>query len=365
MPSVATEIQVAMVFPVEEANFPWQEMNRLVRPVFLNSFEDISKDDVLREAINGKRIEISFHPDCVEVTFGVRPANAGHIPFLISEICNHAKFDQSDLNHELDLNQFYRSSVHDVAFWGPEIRFKKVDAPALSRWLSGALNGPGQVFVSGPPEIAPLKNEIDSDFTAHRAMLSLDRAIQFTSADEASNTSDAKVISSTRQLHAPSTDELNAQLLSLFAFGAGKGSLLFQVLRQKLALSYDQRAVLEGAASGFRVRLFAIGDRATSADDISSANKLLSEGIDHLTSDDLNHALMLADFQLHHTNGLNPLTGLGFSADSELSLRAYWQLKLGTEFSPEALLSGLKAVTLDQLKSAMKQCLPLVQEPGS
>jgi len=157
----------------------------------------------------------------------------------------------------------------------------------------------------------------------------------------------------------PDDKTLPAKLLALIALGSGKSSTLFQDIREQKALSYRQEGVLWPTHDGFVPRLL-MQIKALSHDDetseLSDVRKILLGDIDKWDAGTLTRGQGFASALVEEGVDFSPLyfrpsSPLGSSVEDQTLLAAYWQMKAGTPWNPDAWTDGFKSVDLATLKA--------------
>lgn len=154
---------------------------------------------------------------------------------------------------------------------------------------------------------------------------------------------------------------LSTRFLSLVALGAGKGSSLFRTTRQKQGISYRQEALMYPSPDGWQPRLILLtlagADLKKTAEDVRAG---LIEDVKGWTDADRLRALGMADAILNRGVESSPFGWMGAidsSLDNRTFLRAYWRMKTGTEWDPEALMRQMRMVTLEDLRDTTLETL--------
>jgi hypothetical protein len=148
-----------------------------------------------------------------------------------------------------------------------------------------------------------------------------------------------------------------ARLLGLYALGSGKGSSLFRVCRQRHAWSYRQEAYLWSVGQGWEPRLFVAMIPTPEAESrMQTLRKELLADVDAWTEDDRSRALGVAESTLLRGLPYGPLL-LGdappdLTPESRIEMAAFWQVKTGTPWDPQALYQSMSSVSLADMKAA-------------
>jgi hypothetical protein len=152
---------------------------------------------------------------------------------------------------------------------------------------------------------------------------------------------------------------LPTQLLILSALGSGKGSSLWQVMRESLGVSYRQEAVLWPTRTGFQGRLVWLQRQGDGLEIAKIVRSELLAAVDRWEEGDLQRAVQflegclqtgLAAFPLY----VSPSHSITDSLADQAFLAAYWPKKTGSAWNPVALLSAAKQLDVKELKSEAK-----------
>jgi hypothetical protein len=154
-----------------------------------------------------------------------------------------------------------------------------------------------------------------------------------------------------------------SRLLAVFALGVGKGSTLFQVPRESLALSYRQELLLWPTVKGFRTRMI----MAFSNPDFvpQQAEEIRSEmlkSVNSWTEADRVRAIGAAEGLFVYGIGVSPFavtgqTTMGESLERDTFLRAFWFSKSGKDWNPFSYFDTLRLVDLPTLKETANDLL--------
>jgi predicted Zn-dependent peptidase len=151
-----------------------------------------------------------------------------------------------------------------------------------------------------------------------------------------------------------------SMLLAVFALGSGKGSSLFRIAREELALSYRQEAILWPSEGGFETRLLV---RTTQKQPgLEELRTALLKDVESWTEAERSRALGMAEAVMLRSLPFSPLYlssrgPLSDSLSDRTFLAGYWTLKTGAPWNPIEMLANMRAVPLDALKSAARSIL--------
>lgn len=145
-----------------------------------------------------------------------------------------------------------------------------------------------------------------------------------------------------------------ADILAVFALGAGKESAAFRVLREQQGLCYLAQCFLWPTRDGWRPMMMLGGSAAVP---LESVRKFLGEDIAKWDESRLRQAKAMAATSFASYNPMSPVlvaprTRYSGGAVDRVTWTAYWGLQNLTNLSPEAVLADLQAVKLDELKAA-------------
>jgi hypothetical protein len=156
---------------------------------------------------------------------------------------------------------------------------------------------------------------------------------------------------------------ISTELLAVIALGSGKGSTMFEKLREEQGWSYRQEAVLWPTVGGFVPRfIMASGDK-TPGPELAKAMKLkMLEGVQAWMDSDLARARGMAEGIMNRGFEMSPLYfnpswPVTESLDDQVFLRGYWRMKTGQAWDPKKLLGQMAAASLQEVKDAASDML--------
>jgi hypothetical protein len=154
-----------------------------------------------------------------------------------------------------------------------------------------------------------------------------------------------------------------ASLLALFALGVGKGSSLYQVVREKLGYSYFQQAILYPTLKGWVARLWIVRKTEESPDKwTQEVKKELQEQLAAWNENHRKRALGMVAGVLFHEVEANPFW-VGFTKLQlhnplhQATWRGLMRLTSSGSTTPSDLFQWMEAVTLTDLKTKALELL--------
>ncbi len=154
----------------------------------------------------------------------------------------------------------------------------------------------------------------------------------------------------------PKSDpNLAAVFVGLSILSHGKEAVLFKVVRERLAMTYRQEAVLTAAPEGWIIRLKWGGDSKT---DRLAMKEALVSAVNELSEGDLTRAIRLLESGM---KGVFPLTYLQVGPeDTETgrigspAWKSYWRFKTGRDWNEEQFLQQAQMARLEEMKDLLK-----------
>jgi len=333
-------------------------VNHLLADTLLDDSERYSKRELLDLLSAGTRLRCDWTPDEIRIQMGVEPSDLAAAMDAIKQIFTHATFPAEDLQAIKDDAPFRHPGFWDLGLYPERDDTKYVDRRDV-------LDAYHRLFIPSNVWIG-----FGGDFAAGKAVAAWNTdpnpwPIVKTSTWYPDKTAGQDVRSdstgvTTLRLDSPSFPANDAafptKLLALYALGVGKGATEFQVLREQMRWSYRQEVMLMPTASGFEMSAMMAmnaGDKtAPSAEQMRDA---LLKGVAAWTQADLDRAVAMA--QVDFTRGLDGsplyLCGdwpIGQSLEDRTFLAAYWLMKTGSPFDSDALLAGMRASRLEEVR---------------
>lgn len=151
---------------------------------------------------------------------------------------------------------------------------------------------------------------------------------------------------------------MSTQLLAVVALGSGKGSAMFETLREAQGWSYRQEAVFWPTEKGFVPRLImASGDKTPPAELVKAMKQQLLDAVNAWTDANLDRARGMAEGILTRGLQMSPLYfNPGWPIEDNLHdrtfLAGYWRMKTGRAWDPKKMVGEMTLVDLAELKEA-------------
>ncbi|MBS1725808.1 MAG: insulinase family protein [Armatimonadetes bacterium] len=156
-------------------------------------------------------------------------------------------------------------------------------------------------------------------------------------------------------------DNMPLYFLAANALGVGKESILWQIAREEMGLSYRQESFLLPTDEGWRFRMaFATDDQGVKPETIAKLREKIRASCAALTQADLDHAIGLGKGYLKNSIPTMPLIlGIGSAVtndpNDQLYLRHYWLSKFGFVWSADSLYGQMQTAKLEDLKKLLLQ----------
>ena len=150
------------------------------------------------------------------------------------------------------------------------------------------------------------------------------------------------------------------KLLAMVALGSGKGSSLFRVVRERMALSYRQDALLWPTSGGWRANLILglqpMSGNAEYLAKLGEIKETLLSDVSAWSEADLQRAQGYATALVTRGGEASPLFfryAGPFTSDvyGQTMMAAYWKMKTGSEWDAQALSEAFTNVSLEQLRA--------------
>jgi hypothetical protein len=311
----------------------------------------------------GESMRCSMSPDHFRIQLEVPKDQLQLGGDIMNDVLRHARFDLDTLTTELD---HVTSRQRD--YWSETIQPWNLSFTRISQ--KDVIDFYGRVFrpenvtiaISGPFAVGEGEaalNHYMADWTLPKPKLYRDYS------DVPKTLAQHSFPITTLDIHGSQytagDDMFPQQLLAATALGVGKWSSMHRILREKLAMSYRQEAVVLPTPLGFETHLVVVLDPLSSTSSEPIKKALLD---DVATWDDSirdraigmaqSYLLQEAPVNPLYFDGTRPITG---SLEDQTFLQAYWQQKANTTWNAMRLLIMMKKVSLADLKKTASDLL--------
>lgn len=316
-------------------------------------------------AAAGDQVKVILMPDEMRIQIGVLPEDVKPGLRFLNNILRRSHLPEDELNRQISEDSARKKGLWETAVepWGSDLRrvrrsdvvdfYHRICRPDNTTIVVGGKVTPGE-----PQEIW---SQIASDWKAERIprwLLEPGDAAPIRRVDGSEN-----VIELYGEEFPGGDVAIASKLLSIIALGSGKGSVLFEKVREEMGLSYRQEAILWPTPKGFRPRfIIASGDPRPLPELVDAVRKQMLSSIEAWTEDDkvraigMSHAIIdlgcpMSPFYFH------PYYPLGDNLHDQTFLRAYWRLKTGREWDADHLMDQMSKVSLQDMKDTAKQMI--------
>ncbi len=153
------------------------------------------------------------------------------------------------------------------------------------------------------------------------------------------------------------------KLLAIIGLGSGKGSAMFERLREGKGWSYRQEAILTPTLDGFTPRMIMASTDKTAPFEMAKGMKeeLLAavaewKDADVVRARGMAEGILLRGLELSPLY-FNPYWPVTTSLHDRTFMAAYWPMKTGTEWDAKKLLAQMALVSTDDMKAAATSIL--------
>jgi|GEM_PF-3484585 len=328
-------------------------VNQVIGETLLAGTRDYGKADFdALTGSTGNRIRCEVLPDAIHIWFSIRPSDAVSLPNLLDNLLFHASLNEDDLNKSISNLKNQNWDYWKSALYPAILPFSDIRVHDITDEYSILCN-PSRIFVTikGPVEFANLPAKINA-LVEQEPALQPPRHLRDPLPYEFKKANSRPLDSLTLVGNPIQVNkDFPANLIAMFCLGSGKGSILFQSVRQKLGWSYRQEADFIGSCEGLRPTIVVI--LKTSHDILGRSMELRKEitgAINALTEQDRMRAAAMAEAVLTRSVGMNPLDSISEDSDSELFLDSYWRMKTGSDWDADQLIRQMDQIPLDDLK---------------
>ncbi|HVT13831.1 MAG TPA: insulinase family protein [Fimbriimonadaceae bacterium] len=306
----------------------------------------------------GDSVRVMLMPDELRIQMGVLPVDMKSAIGYIDQVLRNAEFPEDSIKKAIGEIPYRRKSLWSWALQPAKVDFRGVHRADIVD-LYHKICRPENVWLAVGGSVKP--GEADQYWTDKNADWKVGRpptpSLDRTPAAEITSLPGREATVELRGKEIVGNDpSMPTQLLAIIALGSGKGSAMFQVLREAQGWSYRQEAVLWPTEAGFVPRLImASGDKTPPAELAKSMKQQLIDAVNAWTDADLNRARGMAEGIL--TRGLemsplyfNPGWPIETNLHDQTFLHAYWRMKTGLDWDAKKLVGEMTLIGLAELK---------------
>ena len=330
---------------------------RIIGEALLDDTRDYGHQELIQfTAPTGELIRCEVLRDSIHVWFAIRTADAGALPGIIDNLLFHASLHQNDVQKALKRLEKTEEGYWHLGYGGEILPFRDVRLRDL-RISYRHIALPRNVFisVSGTKSLAYLKRKIES-VVANESSIAAGYFARDPLAPEFLTTGSRPIdsIAFIMPVVHPEVEGFTTDLLTMFALGSGKGSILFKDLRQKAEWSYRQEAFFESDLKGLRPIVEIASTHVHNPNkEASQARLIISQAIDHLSKTDVERAVAMAKAVFRRGIGMNPFAYLS-KDQSPLFFNNYWRMKTGHKFHINQLVQLMESVPVKSVMQTAK-----------
>lgn len=358
----AGRIVVDVVVKVPELGETELAMTRLISEAIVQGTEDFTRGALTGYAsLAGPPLRSWLQPDCIRIEFSVP---AGQLKLALSLVDSMVRRPQlTDSVDALLKEQPYRPHGYwweALNPWQPNYgRIRKED---LQEQFA-RLFQPDNITVAVGGELKP--GEADALFkTRWQDWKATPLRNRIQSKPPKPQTTRRSPVS-TAEFSGPPIKPIDVARtgMVLIALGTGKGSSMFRSLRTEHGWTYRAEAVLWPDPRGFVPRL--ITAFSPTDDDAKLAEAMLAalqKDVDLWDFQTVDRAYGMAEGILTRDVPLSPFyfgpnVPFASSLEDRTFMAAYWPMKTGSPWNPDALLMEMRKVTVEDLKQTAKELL--------
>lgn len=336
---------------------------RVLARVLPRATQDYTPGQMLAYALQaGDRMRCTLTPDSIRVTLTVPKGQVAIAAALVESALRRPSLEDAEIQRALEEMPFERGEPWSQALAAGGADTKDVRAP-LVREMRARLFRPETVWLSVAGEFQPgeAREALEARFRGWEGD-PVPRPLPDAppEAPWKSYRGPVQILAWAGRPFSSRDAALPQRLLALCGLGVGKGSVLHEVVREKLALSYRQEAMVRGDAEGFAPRLMFAHQGPWSAERFDEVQRALLEAVAAWSERDRERALGVARAELL---GGVPLGLLALDAEGPATpdvrgrafLAGYWSLKTGEPYHPADLLESMGTVRLEEMREAARE----------
>lgn len=362
----ATSIQVAIVAPLPEFGARDRAVSKVLGKTLLDGTEQFTKNHIRQLTFgSGQSVSCTVMPDHIRIQMGFSPQDFGSGLIVAKSLIEEATLSDESIKNAIETLSYSRPNYWARALQPEADDFEGIrpfDVRLLYRQLFKAERV--SIAISGPFRENQARDywlRLYEDFKQP----SIRRFVPGVGAEKGLIPPSDPI--TTIELAGPefagSDPKFASRLLATFALGAGKDCSIWQVIRERLKLSYRQEAFLWPTGNGFRTRIvMAVKPNEEEGSYAESVRSALLEDVSAWREANRGRAAAMAESVYLRGLPLNPLQlqvsgQVGVTQRDETFMTAYWPLKTSKFWLEKDLVKSLQAVTLDEMKDAATEML--------
>lgn len=316
-------------------------------------------------AAAGEQVRVTLMPDMLRIQIGVVPQDLKYGIRFINNILRTSRLPEAELNHQIELASAKKRGLWQTALLPNGSDLKRVRRTDIVDFYHRICRPDNTTLVVGgnfkPGDAQEIWTGLTNGWTAEKTPRFLledgdpKTVIEFAGQEN--------IISLNAQVIPGGDVAIAPKLLAIIALGCGKGSTLFEKVREDMGVSYRQEGLLWPAATGFVPRfIIATGDATPLVELAPKIRDNMLTAVDEWAEKDLLRALGMARAILERGVPMspfyfNPWYPVSSSLTDQTLLQGYWQIKTGKKWDAKRLLELMALTPLDELKSIAKEML--------
>jgi hypothetical protein len=306
----------------------------------------------------GESLRITLMPDHIRIQIGVLSSDLKPAIAYIDQILRYSRLSADSINKAMAEIPFRSQSLWASALQPYKYKFERIKRDEIVElyhrlcrpeavWLT--VGGPIEEGVADAYWAAKVKDWNPGKMPPR----SLDQAQAIALTELPGRESMIELRS--KEITA-SDSAMTSKLLAVIALGCGKGSAMFERLRDQQAWSYRQEGLLWPTTNGFVPRfIMASGDKMPPVELGKAMRDQLTDAVQKWTEADVDRARGMAEGILRRGLQMSPLYfNLGFPVSDSLHdrtfMEAYWQMKTGRPWGPAKLLGEMALLKVDEVR---------------
>jgi hypothetical protein len=339
---------------------------KLLAEIMADEVEGYSRTEMRNLAGRaGESLRITVMPDHLRIQIGVVPSDLKPAITYVQQILRNSRLSTESLNRALAEVPYRTQSLWASALQPFKYKFMRIRRDDIVE-LYHRLCRPDNVWLAVG---GPLEPHAAADFWAIKTKgwstgKLFARSLSQSPPEKIGELPGRESMVELRGREVAGGDPaLSSKVLAVIALGCGKGSAMFERLRDSQAWSYRQEALLWPSAGGFTPRLImATGDKTPLPELGKSVRAQLLDAVKSWTESDIARARGLAEgiflrgLQLSPFY-FNPSWPVGDSLHDRTFMSAYWQVKTGHSWEPSRLLGEMALLKSDEVKEVALELL--------